>query len=153
MTPWSCSAAPIHEPDTGAILGVLDLTGGPDVAIVQTLSLVRATVAAVEAELRLERLHPVGPRVVAGQWAHPQLDVLGRRQARRSSGPTSTVLSARHSEMLVLLAECEDGLTAGELAVALSEAVHSPVTIRAELSRLRHLLGPIRLGVPSLPAE
>ncbi len=32
VTPWSCSAAPIREPDTGAILGVLDLTGGPEVA-------------------------------------------------------------------------------------------------------------------------
>ncbi|WP_293787895.1 GAF domain-containing protein, partial [uncultured Aeromicrobium sp.] len=52
VTPWSCSAAPIHDPDTGAVLGVLDLTGGPEVASVQSLSLVRATVAAVEAELR-----------------------------------------------------------------------------------------------------
>jgi transcriptional regulator of acetoin/glycerol metabolism len=30
VTPWSCSAAPIREPDTGAILGVLDLSGGPE---------------------------------------------------------------------------------------------------------------------------
>ena len=110
VTPWSCSAAPIHEPDTGAMLGVLDLTGGPEVATPQTLTLVRATVAAVEAELRLERVDPsTAPRVVAGQWAHPQLDVLGRRQARLTAGSTSTVLSARHSEILVLLAECEDG--------------------------------------------
>ena len=56
VTPWSCSAAPIREPDTGAILGVLDLSGGPEVAGPQTLALVRATVAAVEAELRLSRL-------------------------------------------------------------------------------------------------
>ena len=58
VTPWSCSAAPIHDPDTGAILGVLDLTGGDEVATPQSLTLVRATVAAVEAELRIERLRP-----------------------------------------------------------------------------------------------
>ncbi len=58
VTPWSCSAAPIHDPDTGAVLGVLDLTGGAEVATPQSLTLVRATVAAVEAELRIERLSP-----------------------------------------------------------------------------------------------
>ncbi len=46
VVPWSCSAAPIHDPDTGAILGVLDLTGGDDVAAPRALSLVKATVAA-----------------------------------------------------------------------------------------------------------
>ena len=24
---WTCSAAPIHDPDTGALIGVIDLTG------------------------------------------------------------------------------------------------------------------------------
>lgn len=147
VTPWSCSAAPIHEPDTGAVLGVLDLTGGPEVVTPQTLSLVRATVAAVEAELRLERLGPPEhPRTVAGRWARPQLDVLGHRGARLSHGTTTTTLSLRHSEMLLLLAESADGLTTAELAVALSESEHSPVTVRAELSRLRNLLGPLQLG-------
>ena len=56
VTPWSCSAAPIREPDTGAVLGVLDITGGTEVATPQTMALVRATAAAVEAELRLARL-------------------------------------------------------------------------------------------------
>lgn len=150
VTPWSCSAAPIHEPDTGAILGVLDLTGGSEVATPQTLALVRATVAAVEAELRLERLSPnTQPRTTTGGWAPgwsgTQLDVLGRRGARLSYGSTTTTLSLRHSEMLVLLTESGNGLSAGELAVALSEHEHSPVTVRAELSRLRTLLGPLRL--------
>src|SRR5690606_12240392 len=30
VTGWSCAAAPIHDPDTGTILGVLDLTGGDE---------------------------------------------------------------------------------------------------------------------------
>ena len=32
VTPWSYSAAPIREPDTGAVLGVLDVTGSAEVA-------------------------------------------------------------------------------------------------------------------------
>ncbi len=151
VTPWSCSAAPIHEPDTGAILGVLDLTGGSEVVTPQTLALVRATVAAVEAELRLERLSPPAhpssaqPRTTATSWSRPQLEVLGRRGARLSYAGTTSTLSLRHSEILVLLSESGNGLSAGELAVALSDHEHSPVTIRAELSRLRTLLGPLRL--------
>lgn len=157
VTPWSCAAVPIHEPGTGAVIGVLDLTGGPEVVTGQTLALVRATVAAVEAELRLERLSPPRLRSVstpgwsapgwsAPSWALPTLAVLGRRRARLGHGDTTTTLSLRHSEILLLLAESGAGLSAGELAVALSETEHSDVTIRAELSRLRTLLGPVRLA-------
>lgn len=160
VTPWSCSAAPIHEPDTGAILGVLDITGGSEVATPQTLTLVRATVAAVEAELALERLGGpgaarltrVGPahsgagRATAVAWNRPHLEVLGRRGARLRYGSTTTELSLRHSELLVLLTQSPIGWTAGELAAALSEQEHSRVTVRAELSRLRAVLGPLGLG-------
>jgi|UPI0003C7EB98 hypothetical protein len=149
VTPWSCSAAPIHDPDTGAVLGVLDLTGTAEVATVQSLSLVRATVAAVEAELRLHRLQPPRERTtgtVTAGWSMPSLDVLGQRGATFRHGATTTRLGLRHSEMLVLLAEHPGGLRAGELAVALSDDEQAPVTIRAEISRLRHVLGPVQLA-------
>lgn len=145
VTPWSCSAAPIHDVDTGAMLGVLDITGGNDVAAPHTLALVRATVAAVEAELRLERLTPRGPELTAVQWERPRLAVLGGRSATLRFGAQATTFSPRHSEILVLLAESPDGLTAAELAVAISETEQAGVTVRAELSRLRGLLGPLRL--------
>jgi hypothetical protein len=145
VTPWSCSASPIRDPDTGAILGVLDLTGGPEVASVQSLSLVRATVAAVEAELRLARVQPfVG--VSAPGWSSPRLDVLGVHAALFRSEQTTTRLSLRHSELLLLVALADDGLTAGELGVALNEADHASVTVRAELSRLRNALSPLTLS-------
>jgi len=149
---WSCSAAPIHEPDTGAVLGVLDLTGGPEVVTPQTLTLVRATVAAVEAELALVRLDPRRERrVLEHGWSGPArqppvLRTLGQRGARVVQDDTSTTLSLRHSEILLLLAENPAGLSAAELAVALSEEELSLVTVRAELSRLRTLLGRLRLG-------
>lgn len=146
VTPWSCSAAPIHDPDTGAILGVLDLTGGPDVATAQSLTLVRATVAAVEAELRIERLSPAPAATASSGWSIPALDVLGGHGATLRHGSTTTRLSLRHSEILLLLAESADGMTTAELAVALSEDEQAQVTIRAELSRLRTVLGPIELA-------
>jgi transcriptional regulator of acetoin/glycerol metabolism len=148
VTPWSCSAAPIHDPETGAMLGVLDVTGGADVAGPHSLSLVRATGAAAEAELRLSRFatHSRSPGVVVPDWQAPRLDVLGKAGAVLTHGMTTTRLSLRHSEILMLLAGSEDGLNTGQLAVALSEDEQAAVTIRAEVSRMRHLLGPIELA-------
>jgi GAF domain len=145
VTPWSCAAAPIHDTETGAMLGVLDITGGNDAAAPQTLALVRATAAAVEAEIRLQRLTPRRPTLTALDWARPRLAVLGLRSAQLRLDARSTSFTPRHSEILVLLAESIDGLTASELAIRLSETEQADVTIRAELSRLRNLLDPLRL--------
>jgi hypothetical protein len=54
--PWSCSAVPVHDPGTGSILGVIDITGGQDAVAPNTLPLIQAAVAAVEAELHFRRL-------------------------------------------------------------------------------------------------
>ncbi len=56
VQPWSCTAAPVHDPTTGALLGAIDLTGGTQVATSQTLALVRATAVAVENHLALLRV-------------------------------------------------------------------------------------------------
>lgn len=147
VTPWSCSAAPIHDPDTGAILGVLDLTGGAEVATPQSLTLVRATVAAVEAELRIERLRPSGGVApTTSGWSAPTLEVLGVHGATLRHGTTTTRLSLRHSELMLLLSQSGDGMTTAELGVALSDDEQAQVTVRAELSRLRSVLGPIELA-------
>jgi transcriptional regulator of acetoin/glycerol metabolism len=147
VTPWSCSAAPIHDPDTGAVLGVLDVTGGAEVATAQGLGIVRATAAAVEAELRIARLQPSrGSVQVTSGWSAPRLEVLGAHGATLHVGPMTSRLSGRHSEIMLLLSRAPDGLTSAELAVALSEDDQAPVTIRAELSRLRSALGPLELA-------
>ena len=52
-------------------------------------------------------------------------------------------LSLRHAELLLLLARHPAGLSADELAVLLSEHELSDVTVRAEVSRLRRLVGPL----------
>ncbi len=142
-TSWSCSAAPIHDPDTGAVLGALDLTGGDEVAAPRALTLVRATVAAVEAELRLQRL---GARTDSGATAFGlRLEVLGRHGGVLHNPAGLTRLSLRHSELLLLLATAVDGRSAEELAVGLHEHEVPAVTVRAELSRLRPLLGEVVL--------
>lgn len=54
---------------------------------------------------------------------------------------TAHPLTRRQCEILVLLVWQSSGLTAEQLAVALSEASLDPVTVRAELSRLRTAVG------------
>src|SRR3954462_10633725 len=51
---WTCSAAPIHDPDTGELLGVIDLTGDFSTVHPHSLAVATATAQAVEATLRLE---------------------------------------------------------------------------------------------------
>jgi len=50
---WVCSAAPIHDPDTGTVLGVIDLTGDYSTAHPASLAVATATAAAVEGSLLL----------------------------------------------------------------------------------------------------
>lgn len=154
VTPWSCSAAPIHDPDTGAVLGVLDLTGGDDIAGPQSLSLVRVTVAAIETQLRLDRMQRTAARSSRVPRADPRpgdrLEVLGAHQAVLRTFEAGAEhlrrLSPRHSELLLLLVDSGDGMSAAELGVALSERDLPAVTVRAEMSRLRTVLGPLRLS-------
>jgi GAF domain len=51
---WTCSAAPIHDPDTGRLIGVIDLTGDFSTVQPHSLAVATATAQAVEASLRLE---------------------------------------------------------------------------------------------------
>lgn len=214
--PWQCSGAPIHDPDTGEIVGVIDLTGHLQTAHPHTLSLVTAAAGMAEAFLReqqsrsdarlrdrfLDRIgRSGGPgalvsssgRVIMAvphDWVGPRLDVpagggpvlladgrlaeaepmddggflvfasrpasafasaavasdvapslslLGRRPVARIGG-RELPLSSRHAEILAVLALNPRGLTAEQLALELYGEHGKPVTVRAELSRLRGLL-------------
>jgi hypothetical protein len=149
VQPWSCSAAPVHDPVTGALLGAIDVTGGDSVAAPHALTLVRATVAAVESELRWLHRERLSGRVPAGPAASARLEVLGRDRARLSVPGGPLELSVRHSELLFLLAEAAAsgrGRTAVELAAECHAGTAASVTVRAELSRLRRLVGTDLLG-------
>lgn len=137
---WSCTAVPIRNPADGTLLGVLDVTGGPQAATATAMAMVRATVAAIEATLA-PLMHTAVPthQLVSPTW---RLKVLGRSRAELRTDRATTVLSPRHSELMLLLALHPRGLTADRLAVLLSDDTIPSVTIRAEVTRLRHLLGP-----------
>jgi hypothetical protein len=133
----------VHHPVTGVLLGAIDVTGGDHVASPHVLTLVKATAAAAESELRwLYREHRAGP--VRAPVA-PRLQVLGRDRALLGGDGAGQELSLRHSELLFLLAEAAaagEGRTAEQLAAEVHGAGTATVTVRAELSRLRRLVGP-----------
>lgn len=52
---WTCAAAPVHDPVSGAILGVIDLSGSFRTAHPHTLALVSAVARAAELQLVCER--------------------------------------------------------------------------------------------------
>jgi hypothetical protein len=49
---WTCSAAPVHDPDTGRLLGVVDVTGKLGTVHPYSLACAVATAQAVESHLR-----------------------------------------------------------------------------------------------------
>src|SRR5215216_4948693 len=51
---WTCSAAPIHDPETGELLGVLDISGDFRTGHPHSLALVSAVARVVEGELARE---------------------------------------------------------------------------------------------------
>jgi GAF domain len=213
---WSSAAAPVHDPETGAILGVLDLCGPYKAAHPHGFSLVAAAARMLEAQLEheaaqcderlkvdyLERVLsgcsdpsavvsrsgrvllstppgwlgrrlplspdglPVAPvaeevtierlrrgdgflvlRVGPDGGRVPRstlrLEAMGRERAVGALGGRTFEFTRRHSELLVILAHHPDGLCEGELASELYGSSIKSVTIRAEISRLRKLLGPV----------
>lgn len=169
---WSCTAVPIHSPDTGELLGVVDITGGEDAVAAHSLALLKAAVAAAESELRwhqaqmepaLKRfnvpgrlapavpLAPLAPRgtlgVAGGVEPVAESTLLLTRgigaQLRR--GDTHVELSTRHAELLALLSWHPRGLSGDELVELLhiNPDAADVGTLRAELVRLRKILGDI----------
>jgi GAF domain len=87
---WTCSAAPVHDPDTGQLLGVIDLTGRMVTAHPHSLACAVATAQAVESHLRL---------LMQERDAHLRAcyedRVVGRRQALVT--PTGRVIAGDYS--------------------------------------------------------
>ncbi|MBA0052589.1 GAF domain-containing protein [Streptomyces sp. AJS327] len=142
VQPWTCAAAPVHDPRTHRVIGAIDITGGDHLASPQSLALVQATARAAEAHLA-QLARPRAPR-------GPALAVLGREEALvHRDAPPPLRLPRRQSEILLLLATHPEGLTGERLALELyGEREVNPVTLRAELSRLRQVLGPLVLSRP-----
>lgn len=151
---WSCTAAPVHDPETRRILGVLDVTGGNEAATPQAQLLVDATARAIESELLVARLRAraeaprrgrVATRIRARQAppASAMLRVLGRDLAalelRGSRGEQTIELSERHAELLLMLATHRQGLSGERLAELVYGDPRSE-SLRPELVRLKRAL-------------
>ncbi len=198
---WSCSAAPIVDPDSGEVLGCLDVSGTAPTLHPATVALVGATARLAETQLALRmyerddrlrrryeslRTRPgillsATGRVLAGDpgglagdrvplpvsggrmllrdgrvavlepfadgyllrstpSAAPatlRLALLGEGPPRAFLGERRLPLSLRHAEILALLALHPRGLSAEQLSVHLYGDDGNPVTIRAEIHRLR----------------
>jgi hypothetical protein len=53
---WTCAAAPVTDPDTGHVIGVIDLTGEMSTVHPHSMAVATATAQAVEAQLRCSML-------------------------------------------------------------------------------------------------
>lgn len=107
VKPFSCSAVPVHDTD-GRPIGVVDVTGDDRAVERHTLPLLAATVAAAEAELALATLRrPDRGRTTAPEDA--ELVLLGADTAVLRVDGRAVALSARHSEILAVLATAPGG--------------------------------------------
>lgn len=210
---YTCTAAPIRDPVSGAVVGVVDVTCRRRDSRPLALSLVTAAARLAEAHLaerarrrdaeararyvdrisarspdmnallspdgRVLHAEPQGwlPRV----WSSPLIEgptelpdgrpvilerlsadglftvraprhgtpytptahvtALGRDRALLDLDGVTHQLGARHSELLVLLLAHPAGLTAAALAEEIYGSEGKAVTVRAELARLRRMLG------------
>lgn len=145
---WTCAAAPIHDPGTGQVLGVIDVTGGDVVAHPHSLALVRAAARAAEGELGFRR----DPR--SGIWlpsAYPpdRLFVLGRGDGLLYQDGREIRLNRRHAELMFLLVIHPEGMSGEQLADALyDEETADPATVRVEVTRLRRVVGDLLQSRP-----
>ncbi|MEU1207832.1 GAF domain-containing protein [Nocardia sp. NPDC005825] len=151
------AAAPVHDPD-GRLVGVLMIAGGVRVARPEILALVKAAATAAEMDLLLAAVRSGQDRRSSADAPAPErlgLEVLGLGQPQLTVAGERVPLSQRHAEILLLLAEHSEGLSADHLALLLDDADLDNATIRAAMSRLRSVVGsnvfgsrPYRLRVP-----
>jgi hypothetical protein len=160
VQPWSCTAVPVHDPESRRILGVIDVTGGDEAITPQAQLLVDATARAIEGELLVARLRaraeqPTPARRSSTRRAAPKpptdrftLRVLGRDRAllevARDGSETVAEIGQRHAELLLMLATHRQGVSADQLGeLVYGDADAGPpaaVTLRAEMVRLRKVL-------------
>lgn len=142
---WNCAAAPVHDPITGELLGAIDVTGGSAAAAPFALAAVRSVVAAVERELQSRAVDLSVPRPAAP--ATYRLTVLDGLTWTGADG-VAVSLPPRHAEILLLLDAHPEGLSADQLAMALSDDDLDAVSVRAEIFRLRRELGDLIAARP-----
>lgn len=165
---WSCTAVPLHDPETKAIIGVIDITGGEQAVDRHTMPLMEATAHAVETEMMVSRLRSRGaassrssrssstskfvlfnnlPSSATNKAARATMHILGRDTAQVTVEGRSIELTQRHAEIMTLLAWNRSGLSAERLAELLWGDMSATSRLRAEMVRLRKLLDKFHPGI------
>lgn len=148
---WVCWAAPLHDPVTGAKLGVIDLSTTWDRTHPIGLATARVLARLVEGAMPRTQQY-VG---ALEETADPGLvmTLLGTAEARLDG--QRLLLTRRQTEVLALLALHPEGLSLEQLhAYLYGDQAVTFSTLKAEVSHLRHALGgqlasrPYRLLMP-----
>lgn len=212
LHPWSCVAAPITDPDTGEVVGCVDISGTKAAMHPAVIALVEVAARLTETQLTLDMNHrdehlrarylrhlhddtrvlvtPTG-RILAAdpdRWRDRRIAVpeagcrvtLPDGRAAVAEGidqvfllrtveedrPSLTLrllgdqrpcafldgrrvpLSLRHAELLALMALHPRGLTCEQSSFHLYGDEGNPVTVRAEIHRLRAQLGDVVRAKP-----
>lgn len=148
---WACTAAPITDPLTGELLGVLDVSGPLDTLSADTLRMVRCAVRVAEALLgtphggtslgALPSVRASRASVQRPSVGVESLELLGDKPAAVFADGSRVPLTLRRAEILALLDSRSQGWTAEELAYELYGDAGTPQAIRTEMFRVRSMLG------------
>ncbi|SEN76103.1 transcriptional regulator [Cryobacterium sp. TMT1-3] len=144
---WACTASPIRDPDSGALIGILNVSGPLNTVTADSMRMVKCGVRLAEELLRAARREPPrGARPAAGEpavtdSAPVSLELLGEHPAVLAADGRRTPLSLRRAEILALLESRDRGWSADELAYAVHGETGSAAAIRIEMHRIRQVLG------------
>lgn len=141
---WDCTSAPVHRPESGEVLGVIDLSGPRGSANPDTRRLVRSAARVVEALLSVPPSRPASADAVPLL----ELRLLAEPAAARVNNGDWFTLPTRTAEILALLSLRDRGWSAEEMAYELYGDHGSPGTVRIEIHRARRRLGAVIAATP-----
>jgi hypothetical protein len=142
---WACTAAPIRDPFTGEVVGVLDVSGPFESVTPDSLRMVRCGVRLAEELLKSAGApaarEQIGGTHMGGVRSTLMLRLLGDAPSAELDGGTRLPLTLRRAEILALLASRSQGWSADELAYRLHGEDGAATAIRTEMHRIRGILG------------
>jgi transcriptional regulator of acetoin/glycerol metabolism len=150
---WVCWAAPVHDPVTGAQLGVIDLSTTWDRTHPIGLATARVMARLIEAAMPASQHHPAAGGLDEGSDPGLVMRLLGTAETWLDG--QRLLLNRRQTEVLALLAMHPEGLSLEHLhALVYGDQAVTLSTLKAEVSHLRSALGgqlssrPYRLTMP-----
>ncbi len=150
---WVCWAAPVHDPVSGAQLGVIDLSTTWDRTHPIGLATARVMARLIESAMPASRHHPTPAALDERSEPGLVLRLLGTAETWLDG--QRLLLNRRQTEVLALLAMHPEGLSLEHLhALVYGDQAVTLSTLKAEVSHLRSALGgqlssrPYRLPMP-----